>query len=137
LNRRGRTPAERIAQRLFDQVTNTTVSKPRRGAATWAASAIAALGIWLILMESGSGLTDDQERLLAQTTQRAEYYADQLAERAAGSRAAMSALGTTRFAEACLRELQTSVIRRAPDIWVATRPLLRSATEDIRASAIG
>jgi Zn-dependent protease with chaperone function len=65
-----------------------------------------------------------QERLLAQSGQRAEYYADQLAVRLAGARAVVSALETTDFADACLQELHTAVIRRDPDIWAACRAWL-------------
>lgn len=89
------------------------------------------LASWPVL-----GLLMIQERLLAQTTQRAEYYADQLAVRAAGSRAIMSTLDSLRFREPCMRELETSVIRRDPDIWVATRRWYAALTEEQRAKLI-
>lgn len=84
------------------------------------AEALARLFMWLLSWPL-LAIILIQERLLAQSGQRAEYYADQLAARLAGARAAVSVLETTNFADACLQELHTAVIRRDSDIWAASR----------------
>ena len=83
-----------------------------------------------------AGVLMVQERLLAQTTQRAEYYADLLAVRAAGSEAAIKGLRTSWFGERCMRELMTLVIRRDADIWVATRRWYAGLPEGERVKVI-
>lgn len=79
------------------------------------------------------GLFMVQERLLAVSGQRSEYYADHLAAQVAGSSATRSTLAMLRLAGPCMRALNTSVIRRDPDIWAASRTWLTTLTEAERA----
>lgn len=79
------------------------------------------------------GLIVLQERLLARSSQRAEYYADHLSATVAGQRAAVSMLEKLRLARVAVSALGTAVIRRDEDIWAASRAWLAARTAEDQA----
>ncbi len=88
--------------------------------------------MWLLSLPI-LGLFMVQERLLAQSGQRCEYYADHLAAQVAGKLATRSMLAMLKLAGPCMRALNTSVVRRDPDIWAAGRTWLTTLTDAERA----
>ncbi|MCG8920603.1 M48 family metallopeptidase [Actinokineospora sp. PR83] len=70
------------------------------------------------------GVLAVQERLLARSGQRAEYYADDLSARLAGTRAVTSLLAKVELGEPAVDALRTALNRGESDIWAAQRAWL-------------
>lgn len=82
------------------------------------------------------GLILIQERFLAQSGQRAEYYADHLAAELAGSAATRAMLDLVRLAGPCMRDLHTAVVRGDPDVLAVNRAWLAGLADADRALMI-
>lgn len=117
-------------------VTLRTTSGEQETLIGMVVSALSRLVTWVLAMPV-LGLVLLQERLLAQSGQRAEYYADHLAAGIAGPAHTMSMLEKLRLAEPAMAALGTAVIRRDEDIWASGRAWLagRSAADQARLSA--
>jgi Zn-dependent protease with chaperone function len=89
----------------------------------WFGQAIARSVLWWLSWPL-LGVILVHERLLAQSGQQAEYYADHLSATVAGVAATRSMLDKLRLGWPCLRTLHTAIIRRDKDIWASTRDWL-------------
>jgi Zn-dependent protease with chaperone function len=99
-------------------------------------SAAAAQVMLRVLSLPVIGLGMLQERLLAQSGQRAEYYADHLSAEVAGAAHAVGSLGKIRLASGSMISLRAATIRRESDIWAAQREWLRGRTAEDHARVV-